>query len=294
MFRKEPANIELFKILYYHKKQCQIKDCFCALIKNHLNIKKLENSLKQEQYAIIGEQEIVNRISYLFKMKRFTREIEDYMILHCQYIFSIRNREYYALYLCSMYLNCNLKLRNSTKYFLYEIKKEILFRIQSETNITKGDFFIPNTVNVEKNLYHQIKDMKKFTRFAMFSDVIKYLIKESFIHLENVLSFRKIITKSKIGKMNQKSFHNFLKMCHKIKINDEYIKTTILNYTKTRDQDDRIKNNEINYIISNYYHLIHIVPIPIFYSLYHYNNKMQHYFFYSMMKKSISKFRLFF
>ena len=256
-YRKDPSNIGLYKMLYFHKENCQSKECFCHFIEKNLNLKQFQNTLKKEQYAIIGEQEIVNRINYLFKMKRFNKQLENYIILHCQYIFSIRNREYYALYLCSMYLNCNLKLRNSTKYFLYEIKKEILFRIQSETNITKGDFFIPNTVNVEKNLYHQIKDMKKFTRFAMFSDVIKYLIKESFIHLENVLSFRKIITKSKIGKMNQKSFHNFLKMCHKIKINDEYIKTTILNYTKTRDQDDRIKNNEINYIISNYYHLIH-------------------------------------
>ena len=211
-YRKDPSNIGLYKILYFHQEKCQLKECFCHLIEKNLNLKQFQNTLKIEQYAIIGEQEIVNRINYLFKMKRFNKELENYIILHCQYIFSIRNREYYALYLCSMYLNCNLKLSNSTKYFLYEIKKEILFRIQSETSITKGDFFIPNSENIEKNLYHQIKDMKKFTRFAMFSDVIKYLIKESFIHLENVLSFRKIITKSKIGKMNQKSFHNFLKM----------------------------------------------------------------------------------
>ena len=172
MFRKEPANIELFKILYYHKKQCQIKDCFCALIKNHLNIKKLENSLKQEQYAIIGEQEIVNRINYLFKMKRFTREIEDYMILHCQYIFSIRNREYYALYLCSMYLNCNLKIRPITKYFLYEFKKEILDRIQSNKNIMKEYFLVSNYKNIDKYVYYYIQQMKKFFHFFIFSNNI--------------------------------------------------------------------------------------------------------------------------
>ncbi len=258
MFRKEPANIELFKILYYHKKQCQIKDCFCALIKNHLNIKKLENSLKQEQYAIIGEQEIVNRISYLFKMKRFTREIEDYMILHCQYIFSIRNREYYALYLCSMYLNCNLKIRPITKYFLYECKKEILDRIQSSKNIMKEYFLVSNYKNIDKHLYYYIQQMKKFFHFSIFSDNIKYLIKDSFKNLEIVLSFRKILKKSKINKMNRKSFQNFLKMCGKIKLNDEFIEKIINNYISNKSENDKmIKNNEICYILTNYYNLIH-------------------------------------
>ena len=256
-YRHDPNNIGLYKLLFFHKQKCQLKDCFCNLIDKKINLKQFQNPLKNEQYVIIGEQEIVNRINYLFKIKKFNWELQDYIILHCLYIYSIKNKEYYALYLCSMYLNCNLKLNSTTKYFLYEIKKEILFRIQSESNIIKEDYLLPNSKNIESNLYHQIKDMKKFIRFGMFSNVIKYLIKESFIYLENILSFRKIITKGKIGKMNQKAFQNFLKMCHKIKIYDEYIKTTILNYTQTRNEDDKIKNCEINYIISNYYYLIH-------------------------------------
>ena len=117
MYRKDNSNFELFKILYTHRKLCKTKDCFCQLIKKKLNIKKLTNNLKKDEYEIIGEQEIVNRINYLFKIKKFDKDIEDYIILHCQYIFSIRNREYYSLYLCSMYLNCKLKLKCENKIF---------------------------------------------------------------------------------------------------------------------------------------------------------------------------------
>ena len=258
IYRKDPSNFELYKILYFHKKKCQQKDCFCSLIEKKLALKNIQNRLKKDEYAIIGEQEIVNRINYLFKMKRFNREFEEYLILHCQYIFSIRNREYYAMYLCSMYLNCNLKLSLITKYFLYETKKEILKRIQSNKNNQKIYFIISNRKNIEKNLFNQIQEMKKFIHFLTFSQNIKYLIKENLNHLENILSFRKILTKSKIGNMNHKSFKKFLITCNKIKLFDDNIEKTIINYVKSRHQNDKvIKNYEMNYILSNYFILIH-------------------------------------
>ena len=66
-----------------------IKDCFCNCIQYNLNIKNLENRLNEEEYEIIGEQEIVNRINYLFKKKQFDEDIEDYIILHCNIFFQL-------------------------------------------------------------------------------------------------------------------------------------------------------------------------------------------------------------
>ena len=282
MYRKEPSNFELYKILYFHKKKCQQKDCFCSLIEKKLVLKNIENRLKKEEYAIIGEQEIVNRINYLFKMKRFNREFEDYLILHCQYIYSIRNREYYAMYLCSMYLNCNLKLSLITKYFLYETKKEILNRIKSNQNNQKENFIISNRKNIEKNLFIQIQEMKKFIHFLIFSQNTKYFIKVNLNHLENILSFTKIFTKSKIGNMNNKSYKKFLITCNKVKLFDENIEKSIINYVKYRHQNDKvIKNYEMNYILSNYYILIH-KKIPS-----HLTNKFNHKINFDLIKENI-------
>ena len=259
LYRKESSNFEIYKILYTHRKQCVNKDCFCVLINKKLNIKKISDCLKKEEYAIIGEQEIVNRIYYLFKLKKFTKEIENYIVLHCQYIYSIRKMEFLAFYLCSMYLNSKLKLSFLTKYFLCELKKEIFTKVQSNKDIKKGILITGNLKNIEQNMYYKILKMKKITNFTIFIKNIKKLISINLNNLEKVLSFRKIITKnSKLGQMNEKSFENFLNLCNKVKKNDDYIINTIINYSKYRDKENkRIKNYEISYILTNYFNLIH-------------------------------------
>ena len=100
--------------------------------------------------------------------------------------------------------------------------------------------------------------MKKFIHFLIFSQNIKYFIKVNLNHLENILSFTKIFTKSKIGNMNNKSYKKFLITCNKVKLFDENIEKSIINYVKYRHQNDKIiKNYEMNYILSNYFILIH-------------------------------------
>ena len=255
-FRKDHSNFELFNIFYNHKKKCHIKDCFCELIKKRLNMKNINNCLKKDEYSIIGEQEIVNRINCLFKLNISKEIIEDYILLHCQYIYAMRKREYYALYLCSMYLHCELRLSTLTKYFLLEIKKEILFKIQSNKNIQKKNLLVGNQINLSKNLFYKIIKSKHVLKFIIFSENIKYLIRDIFKNLEKILSFIKQVNKnSKLGRMNEKSFTHFLSICKKIKKKDENIIKTIINYSKIRKKI--IKNNEISYILTNYFFLLH-------------------------------------
>ena len=259
LLREDPSNFELFQILYNHKKICQIKECFCILIKKKLNIKKMYDWLNKDEYSIIGEQEIINRISYLFKSKIYTKEIEDYILLHCQYIYAIKKSEYHALYLCTMYLNCKLKLSEITKYYLIETKKEILYKIQSKKDFKKNILLVGNMKNISKNLYNKIAKLKYFKHFIIFNDNIKYLIKDIFQNLEKIIVFRKQVNQnSKLGAMNEKSFNTFLNICGEIKQYDENIKKTIINYSKSKRKDDyMIKNNEICYILSNYFVLLH-------------------------------------
>ena len=275
MLREDSSNFELYKIFYNHRNKCLSKECFCELIKKRLNIKKFSNCLKKDEYSIIGEQEIVNIINYLYKSKKYKKEIENFILLHCQYIYAIRKRDYYALYLCSMYLNCNLKLNILTKYFIYETKKEILLKIQSNKDISKSNLVDGNKKNISRNLFYRIKKLKYVKHFIVFSENIKYLIRDMFKNLEKVLSFRKQVKKnSKLGRMNEKSFSYFLMTCGKVKKNDENIKQTIINYSKTRKKDNLIiKNNEISYILTNYFILLHKkIPKKVKYKfLYNYN-----------------------
>ena len=130
-FRNNPKNLDLYKIIYQHKQNCQSSECIVASLTKKLNIEKLANSLNSREYIIIGEQEIMNRIYYLFKLKSFTKEMKDLIILHCQYEYFIAQKEFYALYLCSKYLNVKFKIGFITRYFLYETKKDILKKIKS-------------------------------------------------------------------------------------------------------------------------------------------------------------------
>ncbi len=259
IYRKDTTNFELFKILYTHRKLCKTKDCFCQLIKKKLNIKKLSNNLKKDEFVIIGEQEIVNRINYLYKNKKFSQEIEDYIILHCQYIYAIKKSEYYALYLCSMYLNSKFKMCLQTKYFLCELKKEIIEKIKSNKDIKKGNLITGNLKNLEKNVYIKMKNMRNILQFILFTENIKILIDINFKYLEKVLSFRKlVIQSSKLGKMTQKTFGKFLNECSKVREYDEKIKKTIINYYNKRNKENQIiKSNEISYILTNYFILLH-------------------------------------
>ena len=199
----------------------------------------------------------MNRIYYLFKLKIFTKEMKDLIILHCQYEFFIAQKEFYALYLCSKYLNVKFKIGFITRYFLYETKKDILKKIKSRKIIDKGHLIKGKILSEEKNILFNIISMSKFFHFTIFVENIKYLINEIYKNLGGVLSFRKIIKKtSKLNKMNKKSLDHFLQLCSNVKKNDNSIKKTIINYVKQAGIH-KIQNKEISYLLTNYFILIH-------------------------------------
>ena len=44
-FRNDPKNLDLYKIIYQHKQNCQSSECIVASLTKKLNIEKLANSL---------------------------------------------------------------------------------------------------------------------------------------------------------------------------------------------------------------------------------------------------------
>ena len=71
---------------------------------------------------MIGEQEIINRINFLYRSKKFDY-MQTYIFLHLQYIIKIKQNYRLALYFLIKYSQSEIKFSFLSQYYLYEIKK---------------------------------------------------------------------------------------------------------------------------------------------------------------------------
>ena len=249
-----------FDIFNEHKKLCKNENCYCSII-----FKKIVSNLitynKKELfkiYTILGEQEINNKIYEDYENKNFAESYEDLIVLHCQYLFHIRRRYNFALYVANKYLNTKIKLSFITQYFLYEIKKEIISEIkkykifekndEKQFNINDDSFFKDN-----KN----IKNVQNFFHYLKYEKIIKLIIKINFENLAKIFAFRREINKnSKIITLNKVSFQIFVNSCKLIKKNDKILKLIIRNKSEFKNKE-KIKNNEMCYLLTNYFLILH-------------------------------------
>jgi len=109
------------------KNESNIKVNISTTISNAINKKETnaniekKEKLTDEELIMIGEQEIINRINFLYETKNY-EILEDYIFIHLQYLIKIKFNYRLALYFVSKYSNFGVKLGFFTRYFLYEIK----------------------------------------------------------------------------------------------------------------------------------------------------------------------------
>ena len=184
--QKQGSFFNLFRLLFNHKKDCLYQNCPCSILKFeenktlnmiqtgdkiqneiHFEISTLQSTVTTEQFIIIGEQEIVNRIMILFRKKLFG-DINFYCICHVYYIYYFKKNLKLALYFAGKYFESQIKFGFTTLYFFYEIKKQIIKEIYNKSKnrkIKKNDG--------ENNL---IK-LKVFFDFIVFILTIKTILK---------------------------------------------------------------------------------------------------------------------
>ena len=155
----------LFSILNKHKNSCVLPNCICNEIFNRISENSIihKEALSKEDYVIIGEQEIVNRIYYLFKFKKFTKEFDDLIILHVQYVYAIGKKYFFALYICSMYMNSQLKLSFRTRYFLYEIKKQIYNELKFKKKNNNHNIMYEKE-KINEHYFNNIDNIEKYEK----------------------------------------------------------------------------------------------------------------------------------
>ena len=215
-----------------------------------VNIEK--KKLTEKQFQIIFEQEIMNKIEYLFKTKKFG-DLEQVIFIHIQYLYIMKKNYALALYYIGKYSKCGIKWNFITQYFFFEYKKSIIQSYFNKININNAD----KTVNKYRkdNLF-----MTEIINYFVLLALLKKLIISSCDKLKILFNFRKNLHNPLILKTYKHSNTNeFFKKGEELRHNIN----KILHLIKTginQSNKDNI-SAELSYIISNFL-LITLNKIP--------------------------------
>ena len=263
---------KIFNFILAHVVNCNNSDCLEHIlipklieenfsnntinIKNNNDKKDLKNKNYQDiimneknkfsdiQFQLIFEQEIVNRIEYLYQNKKFSK-LEDYIFIHLQYLITIKNNYSLALYFVGKYILCGINWSFMTQYYLYEYKKFITSIFYKNTNIN----------NVDQNANKHRKDnqiMKKIVDYFIFSAIFKNLIISSCNKLKIIFNFREDLHSPIIVKTyNRSKTKNFIKVGKLLKKNMDQI--LYLLYQDLVQNDQHKISVELCYILCNFF-----------------------------------------
>ena len=237
--------------------------------RNELSNDKEKHSEKRQltnnEFQIIGEQEIINRINYLYKYKNYD-DLEIYIFIHLQFLIKIKQNFRLALYFVSKYLLSDIKLSFLSEYYLYEIKKYIC-----------QSFFCLNNIGLINDPYiieyrEQNIIMRKIINYFDYLFIIKRLLIISCEKLNFYFSFRADLHNSLfLQKYTQTKIFPVISAAEETKSSIYRLKLLINKiYNK---QNHIIESIEISYLICNFFKLLYgkISPdllqkiTPIFY-----------------------------
>jgi hypothetical protein len=203
-----------------------------------------ENRLNDNQLQIILEQEIINKINYLYKSKKFGI-LEDYIFIHLQYLYVMKKNYSLVLYYIGKYAKSGIKWSFMSQFFLYEYKKLILSLYFNKTNID----------NIDQNVNKYRKDnlfMSKIIEYFIFSSILNNLIINSCNKLLILFSFQKDLhVPIFIKTFNNSKTKKFFNTGNELKKNIDKI-LIFLRYHLNEMKQQNI-SPELSYIISNFF-----------------------------------------
>jgi len=239
--------------------------------KNIINNIEQKSKFTDEELKMIGEQEIINRINYLYEIKNY-EILEDYIFIHLQYLIRIKSNYRIALYYASKYSNYDIKLGFLTRYCLYEIKKYICKNIINSKNFKKTEDPYIIKYNRE-NL-----SMKKLIKYLVNYHIIKKLLKISCQNIIIFFSFRADLHNSlALQKYSKTKVIPFIESAEEIQLSINKLKFIIEKYYN--EEKIPLESIELSYLICNFFKLLegklsqdilkYIIPIINFRDLYY-------------------------
>ena len=213
----------------------------------NINVINEERKLKDEHFQMIGEQEIINRIHFLYKSKNYGL-LEKYIFIHLQYLMKIKQNYRLALYFVGKYSQCGINFSFYSKYFLYEIKKYITKNITHLNNVKVNDPYIVK--------YRQENiSMKKLVNYLSSYSIIKRLLITSCEKILYFYNFRSELHNSlSLQKYIKTKIYPIINSAEDIKISIYKLKLLIEQYN--REEKHPIQSIELCYLITNFFKLI--------------------------------------
>ena len=207
-----------------------------------------KRKLLNKQFQMIGEQEIINRINFLYKRKRYFF-LEIYIFIHLQYLIKIKQNYRLALYFTGKYSSSGVKFSFLTNYFLYEIKKYISKSIIQLKNVKliKDPYII--------KYQQENASIKKLVNYLYLYPIIKKLLKISCEKIIYFYSFRNELHNSlSLQKYTKSKIYPIIKSVEEIKSSLLKLKFLIEKYNK--EEKHPIESTELSYLICNLFKLI--------------------------------------
>ena len=235
--------IEKTKTSKYKNKNKKIK--FLNINNSHSKIYSNEKiEFGEKEFQIIFEQEINNRINYLFESKKY-KKMENYIFIHLQYLLVIKKNYYLTLYYVGKYSSSGIRWSFMTQYFFYEYKKFLFEIFYNQTNIN----------NVDQNVNKFRKDnnnMQIIINHFLFSTLLKNLIISACYNLKTLFNYRKELHSPIALQVYKRS------QTRKLIITGQKLKKNIdkvFNLLKENviEKNCKIRSVELSYIICNFY-----------------------------------------
>jgi len=227
--------------------------------------------LKEEHFQMIGEQEIINRINFLYKHK-INDIMETYIFIHLQYLIKIKQNFRLALYFLGKYVQNGLKFSFLSRYYFYEIKKFLCVNLNSsKTKIKTRDPYIEKYK--EENFF-----MKKFVKYINNYNMLKKLLKISCQKIIYFFTFRTELHNSlALRKYINSKIYPVINSAEETRSSILKLKSLLEKYVK--EEKHPFESIELSYLITNFFKLIEgklspnnlklITPILYFKDLYY-------------------------
>ena len=215
---------------------------------NESNLNDKISKLKDEEFQMIGEQEIINRLNYLYKRKNYSL-LESYIFIHLQYLIKIKQNYRLALYYIRKYSLSDLKLCFLSRYMLYEIKKYICKSIFQLNNlkILQDPYIIKYK---EENIF-----MKNLSNFFSHIYMVKHLLIISCEKIIYFYKFRKELHNPlALQKYTKTKIYPIINAAKEIKISISKLKHLVKKIFI--DEKHPIQSIELSYLLTNFFVLL--------------------------------------
>ena len=211
-------------------------------------INQEKDKLSDEQFIMIGEQEIINRINFLYKRKKYGI-LEDYIFIHLHYLLKIKQNFRLALYYVGKYSSSDIKFSFLSRYYLYEIRKYIcnIFMNMKNSNVIKDPYIVDYK---ESNIF-----INKIINYILLYLMLKKLLKIACEKIIFFYTFRTELHNSlSLQKYSKSKIYPVINSAEEIQSSISKLKYLLKeNY---KEEKLPIESVELCYLISNFIKLI--------------------------------------